>query len=77
MIVLLIYLIGVVIAFYFSVHIAREDGDITLVDVVLLCIASCFSWIVIFDLLIVKILLYLGKDRDTVLFKKKKEKRDI
>lgn len=77
MIVLLIYLIGVILTFIFLVHIEREDRDITLADVVLLCIVSCFSWIIIFDLLIVKMLLYLGKDRDTVLFKKKKEKRDI
>lgn len=53
----------------------REDGDITLADVVLLFIASCFSWIIIFDLLIVKILSYLGKDGDTVLFKKKGNKK--
>lgn len=72
MIVLLIYLIGVVIAFISLVHMERKDMDITLADVMLLCIASCFSWIIIFDLLIVKILLYLGKDGDTVLFRKKK-----
>ena len=72
MIVLLIYLVGVVIAFISLVHIEREDMDITLADVVFLFIVSCFSWIIPFDLLIVKILLYLGKDGDTVLFEKKK-----
>lgn len=74
MIWLIVYLIGVVIAFVSLVRMEREDKNITLVEVPLLCVASCFSWIIVFDLLIVNILLYLGKD-DVIVFKKKERKK--
>lgn len=75
MIWLIVYIFGVILAFISLIRMEREDGDITLADVVVLCIASWLSWIIIFDLLIVKILSYLGKDGDTVLFKKKGNKK--
>lgn len=76
MIVLLIYLIGVVIAFISLVHIEREDGDITLGDTLYLCVVSCSSWIIVFGVLVMLALSYLDKDIDNiVLFKKKEKKR--
>lgn len=76
MIWLVIYLIGVILAFISLIYMEREDKNITLVDVPLLCVASCFSWIIVFDILVVVLLLYLDKDIDNiVLFKKKEKKR--
>lgn len=71
---LVIYLIVVILAFISLIYMEREDKNITLVEVPLLCVASCFSWIIVFDLLIVNILLYLGKD-DVIVFKKKERKK--
>lgn len=71
---LVIYLIVVILAFISLIYMEREDKDITLVEVPLLCVASCFSWIIVFDLLIVNIVLYLGKG-DYIVFKKKERKK--
>lgn len=76
MIWLIVYIFGVILAFISLIRMEREDRDITLADILYLCVVSCFSWIIVFAVSVVLALSYLDKDIDNiVLFKKKGNKK--
>lgn len=74
MIWLIIYLIGVIVAFFFTIHIERRIDNITIESTLDILVMSTMSWILVFILLITKLLLYFNINIDEIIIFRKKNK---